>query len=124
MPKPLLIIDDDPIFRLIAVRLVKKNLPQKPIFEFENGKQACEYLRKNETAITDAEIFLDINMPVMNGWEFLEACMAEAERPNLYIYVVSSSVNEADREKANSYSFVKGYIEKPLTKEFLASLEN
>lgn len=123
MAKNLLIVDDDPIFRTIAKRLVSSSIPEKDIKEFENGKLACEYLRAHKSEIKAAQILLDINMPVMNGWEFLDACIAEVKRPNLDIYIVTSSVDKADKQKATSYSIVKDYIEKPLSKEFILSLK-
>lgn len=123
MAKSLLIIDDDPMFRLIAKRLVSNILPDKIIKEFENGKLACEFLHAHKNEIREAQILLDINMPVMNGWEFLDACTVETNRPNLEIYIVSSSVDQADKLKAESYSIVKDYIEKPLSKDFIIGLK-
>lgn len=123
MTKNLLIIDDDPMFRFIAKRLVNNALPDKNIKEFENGKLACEFLQAHKSEMQETQILLDINMPVMNGWEFLDACTAETKRPQLEIYIVSSSVDQADKQKAESYSIVKDYIEKPLSKDFILSLK-
>ena len=123
MTKKLLIVDDDPVFRLITKRLVSHSFPEKEIMQFENGKEACEFLRSSKNKIKRAQILLDINMPVMNGWEFLDACSIEADKSDLHIYIVTSSVDESDKKKAENYPIVKGFVEKPLSKDFIQSLK-
>jgi len=123
MTKKLLIVDDDPLFRFIAKRLVSHSFPEKEIQEFENGKEACQFLRSHKGEIEHAQIFLDINMPIMNGWEFLEACSIEVDKPDLDIYIITSSVDESDKVKAKSFPIVKDLVEKPLSKDFIESLK-
>lgn len=122
MTRTLLIIDDDPLFRIIARRQINHLFPEMEIMEFEHGKAACEFLKSNRLETNKAKVFLDINMPVMNGWEFLDACRAQVKKPVMDIYIITSSVDESDKLKAKSYSMVKDYIEKPLSKEFIQSL--
>lgn len=91
---------------------------------FGNGFDAIEFLRTvQDTADALPEvILLDLNMPVMDGWEFLEAF--RALKPSLprkiTIYIVSSSIAPADVERAKSISAVTDYIIKPITMAQLA----
>lgn len=61
-------------------------------------------------------------MRVMNGREFLDACCAQVNKPVMDVYIITASVDESDKLKAKSYSMVKDYIGKPLSKEFIQSL--
>lgn len=120
----LLVIDDDDINIFIIRKIVEKTGYKVNMVSRSNGQLAVEYL----TEIADnREIFpqlmlVDINMPVLNGWEFLEAY----EKLNLPqksdMYMLSSSVYENDIEKAKSYKDIKGFISKPLTIERLSEL--
>ena len=82
---------------------------------FMNGKEALDYLVNNKETDVDL-ILLDINMPVMNGWQFLsniERVWREIEK-SIPIFILSSSVNTYDKEKSAEYKSVKGFINKPL----------
>ena len=88
---------------------------------FSNGEEAIHYLKKNAadgSSIPDI-IFLDINMPVMNGWQFLEeyAHLRSDLQKNITIYMVSSSVDEYDIRKSKEFKTVSDYIIKPIQKE-------
>lgn len=90
------------------------------IISYKNGREAIDDLSRR---IRSGEAFpeiilLDINMPVMNGWEFLDALSQEATA-TFRLYVVSSSVNPEDIRRAESYPIVSGFISKPLPPEAL-----
>lgn len=108
----ILIIDDDPVNNMINQRLIKKFNSN---FEIETVMDATKALDKleNEPDTRPDLILLDINMPVMNGWEFLEA----VREKNLSIVVVmlSSSIDKHDRSKSSSYPVVVDYLIKPLS---------
>ena len=115
----ILLVDDDEINNFISVKLIKKALDTSQIKACLNGKIAIDELVKmhEEGAETFPDyILLDINMPVMNGWEFLD----EYKRLNLdrdsnsKIFIISSSVFSNDINKAKSYPLVKDFISKPL----------
>ncbi|SHO62694.1 response regulator [Algoriphagus zhangzhouensis] len=108
------LVDDDPINNLINKRLLGKVGIAENIYEFLEGSEALKNL---ELALTPHEvlIFLDINMPVMNGWEFLDAYMEKYPERKDKIVILSSSIDFQDRQKALEYEVVLGFLEKPLT---------
>lgn len=114
------VIDDDPIFVFAAGKQMELRQFSEHVISFKNGKDALDGLMHIlETGAPFPEvILLDINMPVMNGWEFLDALSKEAT-PSFRLYVVSSSVNPEDMSRAKSYSVVSGFISKPLPPEIL-----
>ncbi|MFS2187311.1 response regulator [Mucilaginibacter sp. Mucisp84] len=122
-----LLVDDDEINNFISIKLIKKALLNTEIMACLNGKYAIEQLsdiqRKDPNKLPDY-ILLDINMPIMNGWEFLD----EYKRLNLdplgksKIYIISSSVFSNDINKARSYPLVRDFISKPLNVEKIKEL--
>ncbi|NHE59386.1 response regulator [Cyclobacterium plantarum] len=114
----IVLIDDDPINNLINKRLINKlNLTPKTI-EFLEAEQALEYL-KNPDLEKKVLILVDINMPVMNGWDFLSQYVEFQKERNDRIIMLSSSIDFQDRQKSKEFPFVSGFIEKPLTHEKL-----
>lgn len=117
--KSVCIIDDDSIFVYIAKRLLKESNFNDHILVFENGKEGIEGLLrlvKDEKEIPSI-IFLDLSMPIMSGWEFLDS-FANAQIPNkeeLKIIVMSSSINPNEIQKIKAYPMVADYIVKPIT---------
>ena len=96
------------------IKLEQNNACDK-ITIFMNGKEALDYLVNNKETDVDL-ILLDINMPVMNGWQFLsniERVWREIEK-SIPIFILSSSVNTYDKQKSAEYKSVKGFINKPL----------
>lgn len=122
----LYIIDDDDTHQFIVQRAISSINVVNSIKIFSNGKLAIDFLDgalKSKEAIPDV-ILLDLNMPVMDGWEFLEHYFLLKPRieKKIYIYVVSSSVNPSDMERAERISAVTDYIVKPLSREKLIKL--
>lgn len=123
------IIDDDPIFIYGTKRLMAEIDFCETVLVFQNGQDAMDGLNKitaKGEKLPDV-ILLDLNMPIMNGWEFLEYFV---KIPNFYrekvvIYIISSSVDPRDLERIKNYEAVKNYILKPISKKDLESaLEN
>jgi len=122
-----LLVDDDEINNFISIKLIKKALLNTEIMACLNGKFAIDQLveiqRKDPEKLPDY-ILLDINMPIMNGWEFLD----EYKRLNIdplgksKIYIISSSVFSNDINKARSYPLVKDFISKPLNVDKIVEL--
>jgi len=120
----LLVIDDDDINIFIIKKIVDKTGFDIEMTSKSNGQQAVEFLQTaitNQTAFPDL-ILIDINMPVMNGWEFVEAYTKLKVPKDVDLYILSSSVYENDIEKTKSYTNVKGFISKPLSMERLIEL--
>lgn len=113
------LIDDDPIYLFVAKKLLKEQNFSSNLQTFENGKLAIDYLLGLESSKESIPnvIFLDLSMPVMNGWEFLDHFKAAAipHKENIKIIVMSSSINAMEIDLIKSYDIVQDYIVKPLT---------
>ena len=120
------IIDDDPIFIFGTKKIMELTHFCKSFMIFHNGKDALDNLTaiiKNGEKLPEM-ILLDINMPVMDGWQFLDEFTKEPAPKKILIYIVSSSIDPADLEKAKHYKAVSNYIVKPITIKKLKDLLN
>ena len=118
--REILLIDDDPVINFIHKKIIESKFPEIPVEILVNGYNALEYIRKNTKKLF--LIFLDINMPVMNGWEFLDAISKDSNEYNLTICILTSSIDQADLRKAQENERILSYITKPLTKEVLEKI--
>lgn len=120
------IVDDDPIHQQIAKIMIERQAISSNIRVFSDAQDVLDYLRENagDTNALPDLILLDLNMPVMDGWEFLEeyASFCDQLPKNIRIFVLTSSIDEKDRERVSAYNFVTGYLTKPLSKEIIAHL--
>lgn len=120
-PPIIALVDDDKVFQLTASRTIKAaNLTDK-ILQFENGEEALQFLKVNAT---DSEnlpdvIFLDINMPFVDGWMFLDdfAHLKGNLTKQIQIYMVSSSIDPRDIDRARRNANVREYVIKPVSRE-------
>lgn len=115
-----LIIDDDEIYSFVLSRLLRKNDFIEHIACEHSASAGLQYLETHNGPLGEALpdlIFLDINMPIMNGWDFLEEY--RALKPTLHkepvLYMLSSSVFDGDILKSQDYANVAGYVAKPIT---------
>jgi CheY-like chemotaxis protein len=126
-PISILLVDDDEINNFISIKLIKKALEYTEITACLDGSYAIKKLldlqAKDPNSLPDY-ILLDINMPIMNGWEFLEDFKRLEIDPlgKSKIYIISSSVFSNDINKAKSYPLVKNFISKPLNVEKIKEL--
>lgn len=115
-----LIIEDDEVFIFLHEHVMRNADPDAEIISMKSSLLAVDFLNeliaKGESA-PDC-ILLDLNMPEMNGFQFLEYCepMAQDFFKHTHIYIVTSSLYESDKTKALSFPFLKEFKEKPLTK--------
>lgn len=122
----LFVIDDDKIYHFLLKNLFKQNGIEVATSFFHNGQEAIEAIKndKDGKMIPDL-ILLDVNMPIMNGWQFIEEynkLFNSLPRTSL-IYMISSSNDEVDINKAKGYSkIVKDYLLKPICKEDLEKI--
>jgi CheY-like chemotaxis protein len=128
MPEPkfknILLVDDDAITVIITDRIIKHNGFAEEVIALNNGQEALDYLAKcADGSVKDIPeiIFLDLNMPIMDGWEFLEHYQKLSFGINNYppVYILSSTADSEDQKKGMSYSFVKKFISKPLLQRHL-----
>ncbi len=115
------VIDDDAIYQFTAHRILTSTGLTKQVRSFHDGSEALAYFNEagNRTieALPDM-VLLDINMPIMDGWAFLNAYreIVHLIPKKIPIYMVSSSVDEADIQRAEAYQLVSGYLIKPVTR--------
>ncbi|MGN6617260.1 MAG: response regulator [Ilyomonas sp.] len=121
-----LLIEDDPITLLVCERIIKLTDFADEVISTKNGQEGLDYINDsvNNSIPLPEIIFLDINMPVINGWEFLDSFGEMINKlPALpRIYILSSTVDPEDERKGISYPYVNQFVSKPLTKEFLLSI--
>ncbi|NVK75256.1 MAG: response regulator [Oceanospirillaceae bacterium] len=115
------LIDDDKVYQYTASKSIEASSVVKRVLVFDDGEQAYTYLVDNLTLRENLPdiIFLDINMPYMDGWEFMEEFIKlkpKLSKP-ITIYMVSSSLQEEDINKAKSLENISEYIIKPISKE-------
>lgn len=124
-------IDDDPIYQYMIKRMINKDYQVNKMWNFLNGEEAINYFASHymEPENIPDIIFLDINMPLVDGWLFLEefsAIKPQISKP-VTIYIVTSSTDPADIQQSNNIKEVAGYLVKPFDsaklKEILDSHE-
>lgn len=113
------VIDDDSIVRRLSEMLISNYDIADKTLCFENGEPALTYLDKykDEPDLLPELILLDIRMPIVDGWGFMEkyADLAPKLSKQVAIYIVSSSIDYKDHQRANSLNLVSGFITKPIT---------
>lgn len=120
------IIDDDEIHAFVIERLMYANQFAEQVSIFSNGKKALEFFSSdNHTAHQLPDIILlDIEMPVMDAWSFLDEFgkIKDKLSKEILIYILTTSISKYDEQKAASHPEVTAYLIKPLKKEDLASI--
>ena len=116
--KKFLVVDDDEIFLFTANYVLKKLFPDVEILTSRNGEEAMEQLKKE----VPQALFLDLNMPIMDGWEVLEMLSANNEQSPFPIIIVTSSIDPSDKERASAHPFRPDFVEKPLSEDNVKSL--
>lgn len=121
--KEVYLVDDDAIVRMVASRILRSIEYKNTISAFENGKLAIDMISEkialNEYDYVDEQILilLDINMPIMDAWGFLDEFKKfdQKIKKHFLISIITSSIDTSDKTKAFSYTEVADYITKPLT---------
>ena len=118
------VVEDDVITAKITEVHLRQHVAFGEVQRYPNGLPALEALRHasaQHRQLPDL-ILLDLNMPVMDGWEFLDALDTQAWQQRLRVCVLTSSIQPDDQEKANAYPAVKGYFSKPVSTNLLNEL--
>ncbi|MES2893495.1 MAG: response regulator [Bacteroidota bacterium] len=112
-----LIVDDDKAVRFFhRITVTESALSPEPL-SFCDGQEAMDYMDKNFKDGENYLVLLDINMPVMNGWEMLKAISEKPYSAHVFFAMVTSSVDKADRDKAKAFTQVIDFVEKPISAE-------
>lgn len=122
------VIDDDKVHQFTIKKIIEYSQMTSKVMCFDNGEHAINFLTQlvieNQIDKYPEIILLDINMPVMDGWEFLEKYVLLKPKigKKVLIYMVSSSNNQGDMDRAKAISDVSDYIVKPITKEHIGKM--
>lgn len=127
MYKQIILIDDDPIANMISKKIIERSFTDS-VIAFSNARDALDQFKEwwsCEGPESPVVIFLDINMPQMDGWQFLEEFgrMPRHVIDNCLVAMLTSSIDLKDIEKAKTYKSVREFISKPLTSDKLAILK-
>lgn len=121
--KTLIVDDDEMVIFLHKIAVADSGLSPHPDAVI-NGRLALDYISQNADSDISFLILLDINMPEMDGWEFLDAIQKLDSAAGIYVVMVTSSVDHRDRKRAQAYNQVIDYIEKPLTVSTCSLIKN
>lgn len=112
------IVDDDSIYQFAARRIIELSYPLSTVQQFKSGSDALDYITSHSEAFEKLPdvILLDLNMPITDGWMFLDTYkkIKSTVCKDIIIYIVTSSIDARDISNAKRYPEVKGYISKPL----------
>ncbi|MGO4770194.1 response regulator [Flavobacterium sp. W22_SRS_FK3] len=131
MLEQILCIDDDPITLMLSKKVIARSGFSDEIITAQNGEEALSYFNtlkysKDQTAKKPQLIFLDLNMPVMGGWEFLDHFTTSDydEFNSTSVIVLSSTINPEDLAKAKQYDIIIDFLSKPITLQMLEYVKN
>jgi len=126
MNKTILIVDDDPIVRMIIQKMILNMDNSVNCQQCDNGEVGLSVLETLRNVTDAIVILLDINMPVLNGWEFLDSLQKInlSSFAKFQLYILTSSTDESDKLKAQSYQVIKKFYQKPLSKQDIEEILN
>jgi CheY-like chemotaxis protein len=123
----IMVIDDDSTFLFIFRKQIEKAEGFEIVNESRNGSEAMSYLKERFDQKKESPdlIVLDLNMPVMDGWDFLDEYIKICENgaQKVPVCILSSTINQADFDRANTYESVKSFFSKPITSEQLKTMK-
>ena len=121
-----IVIDDDVINNMICHKIIELTIPGAVVKTFIKPEKGLEYIARtySDNGAKDAVVFLDINMPSINGWEVLDRLnhFPEHVKDRVKIFMLSSSVDPNEKDKANNNQLVSGYLTKSISKAKLEAL--
>ncbi len=117
-----IVIDDSKLDCFIAEKVIQNSGRSETVKSFMVATEALDYIMSKSSSDTKTVVLVDIQMPVMNGFEFIEAYeekIPEEARNKYLVNLLSSSINETDMIRAKGYKSVNKFLNKPLTKDTL-----
>lgn len=116
------IIDDDELFLKLGKMYLEMGTCTSSVTLFNDATEALKAIENREESLDQRYVvFLDLNMPILNGFGFLEAFEKKPKllQKNIQIYVLTSSINQDDIERIKQYKSVTEYLNKPMTREMV-----
>lgn len=124
--RSVMLVDDNEIDNIINEKIIEANSFAEQILVFQTGQDALEYLREHQGDVESLPeiVFLDINMPIMDGFQFLSDFeeFSDDVREKCKIIMLSSSISPKDIDRAASSRYVKKYLNKPLNARYLEAI--
>ncbi|GHA53884.1 response regulator [Pontibacter akesuensis] len=114
--KKIVLVDDMEIFNFIMVTSIKNVNPAFTVHDFTDPQQAFESLDE----LSPDVVFLDLNMPIMDGWSFLERMQERNMQQK--VYILTSSTSELDRQRSKEFQNVVQFLVKPVEEELLQEI--
>lgn len=131
MLKKVFCIDDDPITLMLCKKVMQRVEFAEDIDTLQNGEEAITLFENNQNSNQEKDnipelIFIDLNMPIMNGWEFLDIYHKKEyhKKFKTHFIILSSTIDPKDVEKSKSYPMVVDFLSKPITKTMLEELKS
>lgn len=120
----IMLIDDNKIDNFFHERVIRKNNAAKEVIAMESGQAAIDHIKAGNTLLQPELIFLDINMPGMDGWEFIEhyKLLDNSLQKAMIVVMLTTSDNPDDIARARTQGILSDFKTKPLTKEMLADV--
>lgn len=126
--KSIFLVDDDPLFVFLTRMIISSTGTTSEISEFRDGQMALDFLNNNANSpeLLPDIIFLDLSMPVMDGWEFLKeyVLFEPSLKKRITLYIVSSSISPHEVERAKTFRVVSDFLIKPLEEGRIAEIIN
>lgn len=118
-----IVIDDSKLDCFIAEKIIQNSGKCETIRVFQQANEALAHVKSSQSQGLTI-VFVDIQMPVMNGFEFVESfeALTDETKRNYHIYMLSSSINENDIARVKGYPSVKQFLNKPLTNDSITTV--
>lgn len=117
------LVDDDKIFHFLMDIMLKETLiSDNPVF-LQEGKDFLEWWEGQKSTQNPCLLFLDLNMPLIDGWQVLERLHKE-DAKNIFVVIITSSIDPKDKKRAEAYPHVIDFLIKPIALEELIDLRN
>lgn len=120
--KRIVLIDDDETTNYLNKLIIERSELVDEVISFDSAEDALRFFNEHRTEEDEALVLLDINMPIMNGWQFLDHYQALKDSDSNKIVILTSSINPADKQKAEEKRMILDYKAKPLSVEMISEL--